>query len=193
MAEEKKSGGFLRGCLKFVMVVAVLGLLGFLQGIGRIRGAAEAVVEEQRAEAERQIAAPVSDLTWQELNNIYNLKSDFTDLQKEELWKKYKGKKVKWSGEVASVRDWEEWAFLNVIMNPDSLVRDLSVRFEESEKPATSSLQEGDSVVFTGVLDRWGLSTIFLKHGEVIQRLAGAEEATSATLSRAKEAELPQK
>jgi hypothetical protein len=38
---------------------------------------------------------PISDLTWEELDRIYDVESGYTDLQKKEAWKLYKGRKVR--------------------------------------------------------------------------------------------------
>lgn len=38
---------------------------------------------------------PVSDISWSEVDGIYNSKSKETDLRKDETWKRYKGKKVR--------------------------------------------------------------------------------------------------
>lgn len=45
----------------------------------------------------------ISSIKWSDLDRIYNLKSNSTDMQKEALWDNYKGKRVAWSGTVTEV------------------------------------------------------------------------------------------
>jgi hypothetical protein len=123
---------------------------------------AEAPREPSRAEV------PLSSIPWSELNAIYNLKSTYTDLQKDEHWKTYKGKKVQWTGTVSSVSDSLGSLSLQVKMNPDTWTSDLIVTLKDSQKATAMALKKGDSVTFTGVLSRWGsLLPISLKEGVI--------------------------
>ena len=47
----------------------------------------------------------ISDIKWKEINDIYNISKKHTDLQKNEHWKKYKGKIIKWTGTVSEVSE----------------------------------------------------------------------------------------
>jgi len=114
------------------------------------------------------LATPLSSITWPEVDAIYNLKSKNTDLQKDELWRRYKDKKVKWSGKVSSVSESFGSLKLQVKMNPDTLTSDLIIKLDASQKSTALSLTKGDSVTFTGVLDKWGsLLPITLKEGQI--------------------------
>lgn len=116
-------------------------------------------------------AAPyvsISDIRWSEIDAIYNLKSKYTDLQKDESWKQYKGKKVLWSGRVSSIAESLGNLDLQVKMNPDTFTSDLIIELKDSEKSKALGLKVGDSVRFTGILDAWGtLLPITLKDGEI--------------------------
>lgn len=68
--------------------------------------------QEIEQEGEKPLVVPAADepegvskVTWQEIDRIYNLSSEFTDIQKEEYWKGYKGKRVQWSGTVTDISD----------------------------------------------------------------------------------------
>ena len=170
MAEEKKGGGFMKGCLIVAAVIVVLGIVGF-GGCAVLFGtAAKQLADEQKAEVERIRIAPISDVTWEEIDKIYNLKSDFTELQKREHWKNYKGKKVKWSGKVSSVSETFGTLTLRVKLNPSTLTSDVLVKLKESERQDAMKLSEGDLVTFVGILNDWGsFMPVTLDHGEVTE------------------------
>lgn len=100
------------GCL---MVVLLVGSCTLLVGT-----AVHDVAEEQENEKRERAAAPISDITWYDINDIYNLQSDYTELQKKEHWKKYEGKKVKWTGEVSEMGETFGTLTLQIKMNPDT-------------------------------------------------------------------------
>lgn len=170
MAEEKKGGGFMKGCLIVAAVIVVLGIVAF-GGCAVLFGtAAKQVADEQKAEVERVRAAPISDVTWEEIDRIYNLKSDFTELQKKEHWKNYKGKKVKWAGKVGSVGETLGTLSLQVKLNPGTFTSDVLVRLKESERQDAMKLSEGDPVTFVGILDDWGsIMPVTLDNGEIVE------------------------
>ena len=112
-----------------------------------------------------------SRISWREIDSIYNVSSKNTDLQKENLWKGYKGKRVTWSGEVVGV---SEGLFgglsLQVKMNRNTFTFDLLINLKKAEKAKASQLHQGDKVRFTGILSTWGsLLPITLDDGEIIQ------------------------
>lgn len=111
----------------------------------------------------------VSTVSWAEVDNIYNVKSKSTDLQKDAAWKKYQGKKIKWNGTVTSVSDGFGSLSLQVKMNADTFTSDLLIKLKESQKSKALTLKKDDSVTFTGTLDKWGsLLPITLNEGEIV-------------------------
>ena len=113
--------------------------------------------------------AALSSIAWSEVDAVFNLKSKNTDLQKDDAWKSYKGKRVRWSGTVSSVSESFGSLSLQVKMNPDTFTSDLLITLRDLQKSRALSLKKGDSVSFTGVLDRWGsLLPITLKDGEIL-------------------------
>ncbi len=115
-------------------------------------------------------SSPNSPISWEELDAIYNLKHDRTDLQKEEAWKKFKGKQVLWTGEVTSVSTTFGTVQLQVRMNTDTLFYDLLIDLKPSEKSKAAGLSKGDSVTFKAILERFGgaIMAMKLRNGEVI-------------------------
>jgi hypothetical protein len=115
--------------------------------------------------------APERPITWREIDSIYNVSSKKTDLQKENLWKGYKGKRVTWSGEVVGVSEgWFGGLSLQVKMNRNTFTFDLLINLKKTEKAKASQLHQGDKVRFTGILSTWGsLLPISLDDGEIIQ------------------------
>ena len=57
--------------------------------------AANQIAENEQIKIEKVDSEPISNITWEEIDKIYNLQSEFTDLQKNEYWKSYEGEKSK--------------------------------------------------------------------------------------------------
>lgn len=166
MSEEKKK---MNGCLKAAIIVGGIGVLAIGGCVALIGTAAKDVADQEKAEVARIQAEPVSDIQWEEIDRIYNLQSNFTELQKKEHWKNYKGKKVRWSGKVTSVGETFGTLQLQVKLNPNTLTSDVLVSLKDSARSEAIKLQEGDSVTFEGVLDDWGsLMPVTLDHGIII-------------------------
>lgn len=121
------------------------------------------------ANAQSSAGIPLSYISWSELDAIYNVKSAYTDLQKDEYWKKYQGKKVRWTGTVKSISDSFGSLNLQLKMNSDTLlIADVYVRLKNTERSKALKLHEGDSISFTGILGKWGsLLPITLNDGEI--------------------------
>ena len=164
MSEQKK----MNGCLKAIIIVGVLGVLtaggcGILFFIG-----AKTVTDAKVARIESE---PLSDIRWEEIDKIYNLKSNFTELQKKEHWKNYKGKKVRWSGVVSSVGETFGRLQLQVKLNPNTFTSDVLVALKDSSSSDALKLKKGDRVTFEGILDDWGsLMPVTLDHGIIIEK-----------------------
>jgi hypothetical protein len=99
---------------------------------------------------------PISNISWGAINAIYNLKSTYTDLQKDQEWQVFKGKRVRWSGSVEAIADSFGSLTMQVKMNPDTFTSDVIITLRESERSKAAQLHQGDSVTFTATLDRWG-------------------------------------
>lgn len=113
-------------------------------------------------------SAPETNISWAELDAIYNIKNKYTDLQKDEYWKKYKGEKVRWSGTVSSLSESFGGLTLQVKMNSTTLTSDLIVRLKDSQKAKALGLKKGDTVSFVGILENWGsILPITLTEGEI--------------------------
>ena len=109
-------------------------------------------------------------ISWREVDSIYNLKSNNTDLQKDEEWKRFKGKRVAWSGVVSAVSDGWTGLTLQVKMNPDTFTSDLLINLNKDEKSKAARLHKGDRVRFRGTLKSWGsLLPITLDDGEILE------------------------
>jgi hypothetical protein len=173
MTDEKKSGGFLKGCLIAAAIVVVLGVVAFggcLLLFGKAaKDISENVTQARKAEVERVKAEPISDVTWEEIDKIYNLKSKYTELQKKERWKNYKGKKVKWRGEVSSVDETFGTMSLQVKLNPGTFTSDVLVRLKPTEREKALKVSKQDMVTFVGILDDWGtIMPVTLDKGEMV-------------------------
>ena len=170
MVKEKNGEVFMKGCLIVSAVIVALGILAFVGCSALFITAAKQVADEQQAEIEQAKVAPISDITWEEIDRIYNSDSDFTELQKNEHWKNYKGKKVKWSGKVSHISETFGTLSLQVKLNPSTFTSDVLVRLKESERQDAINLSEGDPVMFVGILDDWGtILPVTLDHGEIVE------------------------
>ena len=151
----------------------ILSVVGFILTIARFAphspdstATSDSSHSSSSAPAER--AQTQETISWSEINSIYNIKSRDTDLQKKEQWKRFKGKRVNWSGEVASISDGFGGLTLQIKMNSSAFVSDLLIRLKRSERAKALRLQKGDSVTFSGKLDDWGtLMPITLDDGEL--------------------------
>lgn len=122
--------------------------------------------------SESPAAAPeeVSDISWETIDAIYNLKYKDTDLRKDEAWKQFKGKRVVWAGRVREVSETFGSLMLQVRMNPESVGSDVILTLKNSERSKATRLQKDDPVIFAGTLNSWGsIMPISLKDGEIRQ------------------------
>lgn len=110
------------------------------------------------------------DISWYEVDRIYNISSNASELQKDKEWEKLKGKKVQWSGYVSEVSNGLLGGLtLQIKMNPSTFTSDLIIDLKSSEKEKASKLSKDMYVTFVGTLDRWGsLLPISLKDGELL-------------------------
>ena len=162
---KKKGNPVLKGCLIVVILIGV-GIGGCVMLMGK---AVVEVDKEKKAAVARAEAAPISDVTWEEIDAIYNLKSKYTELQKKEHWNNYEGKKVKWRGAVSSVGETMGTMSLQVKLNPSTFTSDVLVRLKPTEREKAIKLSEKDLVTFVGILDDWGtIMPVTLDQGEIV-------------------------
>ena len=99
----------------------------------------------------------ISDITWKDYDNIFNINSKTTDLQKQDTWNRYKGKRVRWTGTVEDVkRGLMGGLTLNIKMNSDTITFDIILDLKQSEETRASGLRKGSTVTFLGTLENYG-------------------------------------
>ncbi len=109
----------------------------------------------------------VSNLKWNDYDNVYNTKSNSTDMQKDALWKDFKGKTVNWQGTVEDVSEGMLGGLkLNIKMNADTLTHDITLELKKDQKDKAMSLTKGKKVSFTGKLDNYGGAILPLQMSE---------------------------
>jgi hypothetical protein len=115
-------------------------------------------------------AQPERPISWREVDAIYNLESKKTRLQKDALWSRFKGKKVRWTGKVSHMSEgWFGGLSMQVKMNRDTFTSDLIIDLDSSQKDRAMQFEEGDTVRFTGILREWGtLMPITIEDGEIL-------------------------
>lgn len=111
---------------------------------------------------------PIANISWSEIDRIYNLNNKTTELQKKEAWNNYEGKKVKWSGSVSSVAETFGTLQLQVKMNSSTFTSDVIISLRSDQRQKALALSEGNNVTFSGILSDWGtLMPISLDDGEL--------------------------
>lgn len=116
--EKKTTGsssdGYLSGCLILLLIFGGCSVFVTVYSqraaAERAKRAAEEAAKRAKkaakeAEIERIQTMPISEITLEEIYKIYSYESKYTALQKDEIWKNYQGKKVKWTGIVSSVSE----------------------------------------------------------------------------------------
>lgn len=99
----------------------------------------------------------VSAVTWKEYDAIFNVRSKTTDMQKEQAWKNYKDRRVLWTGEVQEVTKGSFGGItLGIKMNPDTLIRDLTIDLKKDQEARAGQLTKGQKISFEGTLTMYG-------------------------------------
>jgi hypothetical protein len=156
-------------------VVGLCALCGIVGGIGNLvdknKGNQASVVSTSQTNSATtsnptsttNTAAPVAPkntidpMKWSEYDNVYNTRSNSTDMQKDALWKSFEGKTVAWQGTVAEVKEGTFGGLvLNIKMNSETLTNDIALTLKESEKSKAMSLTKGKKISFVGELKTYG-------------------------------------
>lgn len=130
----------------------------------------------------------LSNLTWSEVGAIYGNESGRTEIFKKNKWKDYKGKKVRWSGQVAEIEETFGVLQMSIVMGKghtisvggmtvsSDLIADYSpevlVVLKKSEKAKGIKYNVGDRIKFEGILDDWSdtiQSHVELSDGVIIE------------------------
>ncbi len=139
----------------------------YTERIGYLRSLQK--VNSYQATAHNNYSEQHSDISWDEIDQIFDPKGRATDLQKKEAWKKYKGKSVKWRGWVVEVKDAIFGLQLFIQMDLTSIFNDVRVTLKSTERDKAISLAQGDIVVFCGKMSDWGsVEEIFLSEGIIL-------------------------
>ncbi len=120
---------------------------------------------------EPAVSPKTSDITWTEFNNIFSINSNKSEFQKENLWKKYEGLEVCWSGEATEIHQGIfNSVSLLVRMNSDTFTFDVSVDLKPNQFEKALEIQKGQRVKFKGILESYGgaITATRLKNGEIL-------------------------
>jgi hypothetical protein len=127
-------------------------------------------IEKQRIAEEAKRNEPC-DLTWKEIDDIYNAESKATDIVKDEKWKAYKGLRVRWTGTVAGVDKIFGKYQVSVKMNKNSFTHDVTFHPKDDQVDEIFKLAIDDTITFEATLVQWGtLLPITAKEGVIVER-----------------------
>ncbi len=99
----------------------------------------------------------ISSITWASYDKIYGSDAKTTDMQKEQSWKDFQGKRVAWSGEVAEVSNGTFGGLqVSIKMNKTTFVSDISLELKKEFHDAASKLTKGSKISFVGTLKSYG-------------------------------------
>jgi hypothetical protein len=99
----------------------------------------------------------VSNITWSDYNNVYNLKSDWTDIQKDTLWEQFEGKTIAWQGTVYKVREGMLGGLsVSIKMDPETMTSDILLTLKDDQKAKAINLTKGQKISFVGKLKSYG-------------------------------------
>ena len=161
------------------IVTGCLGVLIVIAGLSDDKKHRGELSNEIRSQSVQSVATTSSPskprsveqnpISWNEIDQIYNISNGATDLQKKEAWKRFKGKKVTWSGRVSEISDGFTGLTLQVKMNSNTLTSDVLIRLKKSAQDKALQLRQDEYVEFSGNLDDWGsIMPITIDDGEIL-------------------------
>lgn len=153
-----------------VLILFILFLIGVFAVDSDDEGSSYSLESVKRQSYNDTTQKPISDITFEEIEQLFGVQSKLTTLQKKELFKNYKGKWVEWTGQVGSSSD--IWGSLTMSFRhqPSTLTSDVTVFFPKSAKNALLLLTEEQLVTYQGKLDDYGeFLGHTLKEGRIIK------------------------
>lgn len=97
------------------------------------------------------------DIGCNELVSKFGPSSDLSELQKQEAWKKYEGKSVRYNLTVVEVSEQTFGGFQVQAKCPgsDSLVQDMAIEYSDKHRDFVIQLKKGSAYELTGTLDTY--------------------------------------
>ncbi|MEI6218571.1 MAG: hypothetical protein WCP86_06705 [bacterium] len=110
----------------------------------------------------------LSPAQWSEMEELYGANSKLTDLQKSELWRRYEGRRIEWTGEFCRVAD-DESLCIRMSQGTQSFDVNLKLVLTTAAQKRVKQLTSGEMIVFRGTFlssDTW--TPIRLGYGEIV-------------------------
>jgi hypothetical protein len=93
---------------------------------------------------------------------------ELTDMQRENLWEDYEGKQVRWISELKDAA-LEKGRLVVTFLNPlDSKRTEVVAVFDESQESSLLEFEQGDLVIYVGVLASFEKDEIHLRHCTIV-------------------------
>jgi hypothetical protein len=112
----------------------------------------------------------VSNISWNDYNSVFNLKSNSSDIQKDALWQQFENKTVAWQGTVYEFREGTFGGlYVNVKMDPETMTSDILLALKDDQKAKAINLIEGQKISFVGKLRNYGgaVLPLIMDEGEI--------------------------
>jgi len=138
-ATKPQSQALALGCL-FILLLAGVGIFALFFGVTRSTTPSVSTSANHSTSSSEPITPSepttqtISDVSWDTINYIYNLRSKYTDLQKDKEWTRFKGKRVKWTGQIRAISQSFGSVTMQVKMNPDTLTSDLIITLSRTQR-----------------------------------------------------------
>lgn len=124
-------------------------------------------------QTQQQTPTSITDENFAQFNSEF---WSLTDLQREEMWKKYEGKYIKWTFYVKNV-DKDMFGTYTVLGNVEkpteyTISSDVTVKFKDSEKEKLLQYNKGDLITVVGKLESYSetfLKFVYVVDGEVVK------------------------
>ncbi len=146
------------GFLCFLLLATMAGNTEEGKAIEAKRGAERQHQAQAEAEAKLQAArARISNITFSQVHRLFGVDGALTELQKEEEWKKYRGKCVEWTGQLVHL-DEGLWSGVEIGFKHAqyTLTYDVIVSAPSAEKERLMALRQGRSYKYQATLREYG-------------------------------------
>lgn len=158
---DKKPRGIISKVFRFILFsfVVLIGLIVVVRMVGsnsEVSGGKVGAAPTNPSQKAETDTRQFLDLSCEEFSRTFGTDKKLSDLQKDELFKQYDGKYVRWTAKVGEISSFLGTLKAQIKCLPTTLVLDATVAFEDSERDALMALRKDQRFKFEARLDRYG-------------------------------------